>query len=158
MSKWPYVAGILDGEGSIHAHRSSGHLAIKITIVGTDIRLMKWLLGNFGGKFYSRTKKTSGGRTAYYWMPSGKKNRTNFLLGILPYLLLKREQAILALQFLQLEGICPDKRTVLLDKISDLNHKDVSVETNTLDSSLDEKIESALIGDNECALVVTQEA
>ena len=158
MNKWPYVAGIFDGEGSIHAHRTSGHLALKITITGTDIRLMKWLLGNFGGKFYARTKKTSGGRTAYYWMPSGKKNKVTFLLSTLPYLLLKREQANLGLEFLRLEGICPDKRAILLDKISSLNHKDVSLETNTLDSDESEMIESALIGDNERALVVTQDA
>ncbi|MDE1767416.1 MAG: hypothetical protein KGI27_14255 [Thaumarchaeota archaeon] len=168
---WSYVAGIFDGEGSIHAHHyqvksnttidpDKRYVArqVKITIVGTDIRLMKWLLGNFGGKFYDRAKRTASGRHAYYWRPKGKKNTENFLLGILPYLIMKKEQAKLALEFIRLEGVCPEEREAILQKISALNHADVSVETNTLDSEQSEMRESDLIGDYESAPLVTMAA
>lgn len=152
---WPYLAGIVDGEGTICANkRAQGDFQLQVAIYNTSLYLMKWLVKNVGGKYYIRSLIGYGGkpgRTQYMWFPSGKKNREKFLLGILPYILLKRDQAILALEFLGLPYGSPKQRQEIADKIRALNRRDVSVETNTLDASPEAKIESELTGDRESA-------
>lgn len=159
---WPYLAGIVDGEGTICANkRAQGDFQLQVAIYNTSLYLMKWLVKNVGGKYYVRSLIGYGGkpgRTQYMWFPSGKKNREKFLLAILPYILLKREQAILALDFLRLPYGSPEKRQEIADKIRALNRRDVSVETNTLDAEIAAKIEPELAGDSKSDPVVMQEA
>jgi len=160
---WSYLAGIVDGEGTICANkRAQGDFQLQVAIYNTSLFLMKWLVKNVGGRFYVRSLIGYGGkpgRTQYMWMPAGKKNRENFLLAIVPYLLMKREQAILALEFLRLPYGSPQKRQELANKIRLLNRQDNSVETNTQDlRETEEKIESELTGDRKSDPVVTQEA
>ncbi|MGH7750070.1 MAG: hypothetical protein ACREQ5_35685, partial [Candidatus Dormibacteria bacterium] len=124
---------------------------------------MKWLVKNVGGRFYTRTANGYGkkpGKIQYVWHPSGAKNREKFLLGILPYLVIKREQAEIALEFLRV-GLYkkdPAIRKALVEKCIRLNRGEESVETNTLNDSQESKRESGLIGDGESALAVTQDA
>ena len=100
-SKWPYLAALLDGEGTIclHERAPDGQSAffLQVVIYNSSMNLMRWLVSNFGGKFYTRTKQETAKKIQYAWHPSGKKNRELLLLGVLPYLVVKREQAKLAL-------------------------------------------------------------
>ena len=164
---WPYLAGILDGEGCIclyGAERSDCkyHCSLQVVIYNTSTTLMKWLVKNVGGRYYTRTANGYGkkpGKIQYVWHPSGKKNRENFLLGVLPYLIIKREQAKVALEFIRLgSDKCPELRKPLVEKCIQLNRGEESVETNTSDGSQELKRESGLIGDDESAPVVTQTA
>jgi hypothetical protein len=160
---WPYLAGIVDGEGTICANkRAQGDFQLQVAIYNTSLFLMKWIVKHVGGRYYVRSLIGYGkkpGRIQYMWLPSGKKNRENFLLAILPYLLLKREQAILALEFLRLPYGSPEQRQKIANSIRTLNRQDNSVETNTQDSSQNElKIESELTGDCKSDPVVTQGA
>jgi hypothetical protein len=87
----------------------------------------------------------------------------NFILSILPYLKVKRAQAMVALDFVRLHGQeVPEKREKLRHQMLVLNNsgksKDFnskSVETITQDVSDDTMIESVLIGDNESTPVGT---
>lgn len=163
---WSYLAGIFDGEGCISPHtycvnKERGYWAhqVAIRLTSTDERLMKWIIKTFGGVYYARGLKTAGNKTAYYWMPKGKQNRINFLLGVLPYLIIKREQALLGLEYERLTGICPDKRIEIQNKIRALNSgKGRTVTTNTSDALQDAKTESDLQGDLESAPLVTADA
>ena len=160
---WPYVAGIVDGEGTICANRrAQGDYQLQVVIYNTSLVLMKWLIKNFGGRYYVRSMKSwngKPGRIQYMWLPSGKKNREKFLLGILPHLLMKREQGLLALEFLRLPYGSPQQRNDIAAKIKTLNRQDTSVETNTQDSlNLEMKIESELTGDSKSEPVVTQDS
>jgi hypothetical protein len=165
---WPYLAGILDGEGCICLYGSEVsdckfHSSLQVMIYNTSLRLMRWLVKNVGGKYYTRTANGYGkkpGKTQYVWHPSGAKNREKFLLGVLPYLVIKEEQAKVALEFLRL-GLYtkdPDARKALVARCIQLNRGEESVETNTLNDSQESKRESELIGDDKSAPAVTQTA
>lgn len=163
-TKWPYVAGLLDGEGCICLHErkpnNQSAFFIQVVIYNTSLTLMKWLVGNFGGKFYVRTKEGSplSKKMQYVWHPSGKKNRESFLLGVIPYLVVKQEQAKIGLAFLRLGYGEQEKRRELTQKCCLLNRGEESATTNTFDASeqSEVKIESELVGDYESALDVNQ--
>jgi hypothetical protein len=163
-SKWPYVAGIFDGEGCVclHERKPDGQSAffLQVLIYNTSMNLMKWLVGNFGGKFYTRTQTNWSQKIQYVWHPSGKKNRESFLLGVLPYLVIKRKQAEIALEFCRLGYGEQEKRRELVQRCCLLNQREESVETNTpnviTSQQVMTKIEPELIGDDESAPDVNQ--
>jgi hypothetical protein len=156
------VAGIVDGEGSIclSGNQSCHSYNVDLIIPNTSLKLMKWLIDNFGGRYNVLSPKDSHGynrKPLYKWRPAGKKNRENFLLGILPYLVIKSEQAKVMLEWHRLGYNEKEKRQELMSKCRLLNQGDESVETNTQEIS-DEEImrESGLISDNKREPVVTQ--
>jgi hypothetical protein len=158
---WPYVAGIMDGEGSIYISRgkrsdgcSGERLEMSIKISNTNFDLIKWLLHNFGGRFQTDLSNREGrgfsskrAKPLYQWKLSGSKNKERFLLGILPHMIIKREQALLALQWVRLgAGWNQEKRIEICDLMYSLNHPiEDSPTTNTLEVSKT-KIESELCG------------
>lgn len=138
---WSYLAGIFDGEGYIgisinHRGPRNGRDAAveyqaRIVIVNTSLKLMKWLITNFGGVYYSR-QKTEGWRLSYNWEPKGAHNKELLLLGILPYLQIKKEQANLLLQFLRMENKSDkEARQKLYEQSKILNRTGDSVTTET---------------------------
>lgn len=160
---WSYLAGLFDGEGCIHIaevsfkdrpHGVQKAYRADIHITMTNREVIEWVAKNFGGVYYVQESVNPRWRNAYRWVPKGNKNKQNLLLGLLPYLIVKREVANIALEFLRLTGICPEERKRLATKARQLTQRGKSVETNTLDSQ--EKIESELVGDNESAVAVTQ--
>lgn len=168
QAKWSYLAGFFDGEGCIHIadfvypyakpDRLQQVYRLDIHITQTDLRAAKWLLQNFGGVYYTR-QGSGNWSTAYRWVPKGKKNKEELLLGILPYLIIKREQALVALEFLRLNGATnPAKRAELAEKCRNYKTRGKSVTTNTLDPSIEGMIESDLTGDCESAPLVTADA
>lgn len=171
-NKWSYLAGIFDGEGTVYIGLMTDkrRTFLKVGITNTDLNLMKWLVTFFGGAY--RSEARGNYRLIYRWGPKGKKNREKFLLGVLPYLIIKREQVLLALEFDRMNCSDPEKRDSIRLKIQALNRG--SVETNTQDnlpncptdrgfgpvpSNLKVlKIESELTSDGESDPAVTQEA
>lgn len=154
---WPYVAGVLDGEGTIalcvyrQKERPSEYVRLEIRINNTDFRLIKWLMHNFGGRFQAQANDRGfkNTRILYSWYLSGKANKEKFILGALPHLLLKREQAILALEFLKLGSHWDrEKKVELAKRCQALNNHVESPTTNTPNNSQELKIESELIGDS----------
>ena len=171
---WPYVAGIMDGEGSfsISHNKSSDTHQGRITIGTTSFALIEYLMHNFGGKFYSLDPSVLHGfnrKTMHSWRLSGIKNKEAFVLGALPHLVIKKEQAKVFLEFLRIPRCNQwsdkekvksnyDLREGLRQRLSFLNRGSKSVTTNTQElPELGGMIESDLIGDNESDLVVTQE-
>lgn len=130
-----------------------------IQIANSNIELMKWLVRNFGGVYYSKPRHKENWKTGYTWRPKGRKNAETLLLGVLPYLVLKREQANLALEFIRL-GFEKNqsRRDELHLKCMELNRRGVSPTTNTFDTEESVKIESGLIGDYESDSSVTVNA
>lgn len=164
---WPYVAGILDGEGTIalcfyrQKERPSEYVRLEVRINNTDFRLIKWLMHNFGGRFQAQANDRGfkNTRTLYSWYLSGKANKEKFLLGILPHLQLKREQAQIALEFLKLGAHwAREEKHALAVRCQTLNNRVESPTTNTPNGSNEPKIESDLTGDSERAPVVTQDS
>lgn len=168
--KWSYLAGLVDGEGCISISKQVNNYnnrgradyvqyGFRISIANTSLRLMKWLMHTFGGVYYLKREATVKHSAAYEWRPKGRGNNEELLLGILPYLVIKREQAKVGLVYVRLPEQCPEKRDACYQQLRLLNQKGPLPETNTSDGSESEpKIESALGGDIECASAVMQNA
>jgi len=131
-TKWSYLAGLFDGEGSVficigYKDRPSTRLATCIS--NTSLSLMQWLVKNFGGAFY--TTERANRKLQYMWRPKGKKNREIFFLGILPYLVIKRERVILALEYDRLDHEDPETRERMRQKMVNLNKGSVETTRET---------------------------
>jgi len=97
-----WAAGVVDCDGSIFiAGKGSGRFALGVNAGNTDPRLpeaMKAVAG-YGILTSGKRKPVSPAqRTLYLWIIQGAQAET-FLKRILPYLVIKREQAELALSF-----------------------------------------------------------
>jgi hypothetical protein len=153
---WSYLSGLIDGEGTITINRTGkGSYECRAKIGNTDLRLMKWLISKFGGVYYTETNRNPlKHRTLYQWRIKGRKNTEDLLLGILPHLVLKAEQAKIALTYLRAETT--EEREKCFLAIQPLNKRGVSVTTNTLESSQEDMIESDLMSDHESVPDVNQ--
>lgn len=168
--KWSFLAGIFDGEGSFtcwrtksraHDYKESGKVYdsfnVRLTIPNTSIKLMKWLVANFGGDYMLKREATEKHKASYEWRPKGLNNTKKTLLGILPYLVIKNEQAKLGLEWIDLPYDSGERREQLFQEFKKLNQKGpIPVTTNTLDASeKDVMRESDLTGDSKSAHMVT---
>ena len=147
-TQWAYLAAMMDGEGSFSISRGGrppgyGHpngyinYQLKISLGNTNLKIHDWLLENVGGaKYLGHRSKTDKQKHGYNWQLHGKDRQKEFILGVRPYLLLKNEQAEVALKMLALEGKHPEARRELWLKIKFLNRKGKTVETNTPNGEL----------------------
>jgi hypothetical protein len=94
-----YLAGFFDGEGSISIIRRKPHGHVLHVDVGQiDRRPLELLRSRFGGSIQLQRRHSFGRRDLWYWK-TGSQNAVPFLEAMLPYLIVKREQAELALRF-----------------------------------------------------------
>jgi hypothetical protein len=174
---WSYLAGLFDGEGTFSIYQNHGNYYTtklgeerqynftnqRVEITNTNIELMEWLIKNFGGVYYHHRRAKEIHKIAYSWRPKGKKNTEELILGILPYLVIKRKQAKLILEYIRLGQSCGtelknvDRRKELMLECQALNKRGLSVTTNTLNAD-DESVmrESDLTGDSKSAPDVNQ--
>jgi|SRR5262245_4655501 len=92
--EWAYLAGFLDGEGCIQAYKTAKRARRpKITIAQKDGEVLFWIQETFGGGLWHNTKSGD------YWLwYSDNLELTDWLLrGVLPFLKLKRYQALVAM-------------------------------------------------------------
>lgn len=104
---WAYAAGIIDGEGSIYIRgeraastKGRHHQQLYLSVRGTDAKLGEWLKAQFGGFLY--WPKMGGWKPQWKpcWMWTTSANRAEQLLRrTMPYLVIKRPQALIALRF-----------------------------------------------------------
>ena len=102
--KLAYAAGIIDGEGCVRIvarkprfGRSTQHTLL-LMVAQKDGRLVDWLFGNFGGIVYLKNKRTDGTDWIYEWRVTEQK-AADVLKDVLPFLIVKKEQAELAIRF-----------------------------------------------------------
>ena len=150
---WPYLAGLIDGEGCLSAWKYWNakrtdcapyhQFSCRVSITNTSLYLMKWLVEHFGGGFLCKRESTEKHKASYEWRPKGQANTKRLLLAITPYLVIKKDQAKLLLEFIELETN-PLRRSEIVDELHSLNRKG-TVETNMSGTSSQEvKIESEL--------------
>lgn len=96
-----YIAGFLDGEGSIMLVRRSDHNSynLRITAAGTVRAPMDWMseVAGVGATFF-RDRNNPNHRPTYWWQIAGDAART-LLLQVAPFMLVKQQQAELAIEF-----------------------------------------------------------
>jgi hypothetical protein len=169
-SNWPYLAGLIDGEGcfsiskQVNNYNNKGRndyiqYGFRLSVTNTSLKLMKYLIEHFGGVYYTkRSNSDNWWKTSYEWRPKGRGNSERILLATLPYMVVKQEQAKLALLYVRLPEQDPDSREKLFNQMRLLNQKGSPPTTNTSSPSIEGKIESDLTSDRECAPVVIQDA
>jgi hypothetical protein len=103
-----YLAGIIDGEGSIQieiqkkcASRKINYYSVRLIIINTNIELMIWLKDNFGGSFTMR-KKIENRKDCYKWNVFSMKAAA-ILEACHPYMIIKEKHARLIIQFMNLK-------------------------------------------------------
>lgn len=140
-----YFAGFFDGEGYVGLSRSSdGYVkSLKIAIGGTFNDLLKEMVLHYGGLWYPK-KQVSNNKPVSYWELRASELQQKFLLSILPFLVGKKEQAKLALEYRR-KGRIQDRkmRESYYWKFIELKGK---------------KIQSGLTSDSKSAPVETQTA
>jgi hypothetical protein len=105
-----YLAGIVDGEGSIYIGNFScnpkdgtPYYQTNIEVTNTDENLINWLMLNIGGRrntyTAAQTPKNSR-RTVYRWIASGDL-LTNLCHFLLPYLVIKKRQCEIMIKMRQ---------------------------------------------------------
>jgi hypothetical protein len=90
-----YIAGIIDGEGSIMFVRrvkdpGGGRCMVRVGMTYRPI--IEWLAA-FGGKFNFSPRRAENRLDAYTWAVSRRRDVHHLLTSVLPYLIVKREKA-----------------------------------------------------------------
>ena len=113
-TKYAYIAGIIDGEGCI-AIRKDNHKAryaniqycLVVNITNTDIRMLEFVKDIFGGSISMRPyyKKDGCFRKKCWRIMIYSNQAYELLVKVKPYLVIKQEQADLAMKFQESIGI-----------------------------------------------------
>jgi hypothetical protein len=141
---WPYLAGLIDGEGCFSAWgywndsrtdcKPYWQYSCRANVTNTNLQLMKWLVKHFGGGYRLAREATAQHKARYEWRPKGKNNLKTLLLSTIPYLVAKKEQAKLLLEWVGLDYGSQERRTQIIKQLNILNQKG-PVETDTLNGS-----------------------
>ena len=96
-----YLAGIIDGEGSIYIGNFSSnpktgtlHYQTNMEVTNTDKGLIDWLMSNFGGRMNLYTPKQTpknSRKPVYRWIASGEL-LTHLCHLLLPFVVIKKRQ------------------------------------------------------------------
>jgi hypothetical protein len=102
---WAYLAGVLDSDGCIsiakQTKKGRTYHRLTVTITNTNRDLVDWLVTNFEGSCYMcNPNAPKHHKTAWRWIIRGHDARP-ILNQTLPYLMVKRKRAELALQFVK---------------------------------------------------------
>lgn len=107
-----YMAGILDGEGTITIARAQETALVKrkkpayiphVKVCNTNKELMDWVHRTFGGRMNNERPATARWSTLYYVRWNCRKAQT-FLELMLPFLRIKKLQALLVLEAIKRRG------------------------------------------------------
>lgn len=103
-----YIAGIIDGEGSFAIHHDPNPLRnawyAKLLVGNTDPRVISWLYSKLEGTIAHPKPQQLHHKEKWTWALQNKRLRL-FLPEVIPYLIIKSEQARLCLAALELISI-----------------------------------------------------
>ena len=108
-TEWAYIAGLLDGEGVITVTKHRGRYrrsktaqyVPKVEISNTDRKVIDWLNSRINGVVWTSSRK-KGWKKLYTWRLQRQEEILDFLLNVLPYLIIKSGQAKLMIKLLTL--------------------------------------------------------
>lgn len=89
--KYAYLAGIIDGEGSLLLNPYRGMWRPDVTVATTDRELAEWLKENFGGSISNKKVYESYHRPSFAWSVCNQKALAVILLAR-PYMQIERKQ------------------------------------------------------------------
>ena len=107
---YAYFAGAIDADGFISIQRTTKkskpwqptYHTVKVGFTGTAKPIVQNLLKeHFGGSVYTHIPKNQNHKPWHSWQASSKKAKAT-LIAIVPYLLIKKKQAQLGIEFQEL--------------------------------------------------------
>lgn len=118
-----YLAGLFDGEGSVNIFKQPNKkdrinpcYYLEISIGNTHKGVLQWVLENFGGRLtHNAEQYTKRNHATWRWRASSNE-ACALLTMMLPYLVVKREQARLAVEFQRHVNTHPRKGNQLLSE------------------------------------------
>lgn len=131
------MAGLLDAEGcySLSKHiRPNGYVMYDplIRFTTTHKPTADWVVANFGGTLKKREWTTGCWKTYYQWRFGSDKHAAEFLSLVLPYISIKKKEALVLREYYDLSGcINPEKRDQLFQNMVELKNRE-SVTTEML--------------------------
>lgn len=103
---WKYLAGLIDGEGCIDFQRGTDTCfgmyirpRVRITLVVGAEHLLRNIQNNFGGHLEFRQGKGTFS-DSWTWSLTAKSQVSNFLKRIVRHLIIKKQQALFAIYWL----------------------------------------------------------
>ena len=99
-----YISGWFDGEGSIAFNRSGNRYRLVVGVECAYVPVLELVRDIFGGEIYLKEKRAIQYKQTYMWRLFGKEAH-KFLLSILPFLMEKKDQAVLADEYCRMVGI-----------------------------------------------------
>lgn len=102
MTQRAYLAGIVDGEGTItlaKSTRSVGGITPLLSVANTDMKLINWLSNNIGGKVSVKAKPNERCKTGYRWYTCSVRDVLELIKMVYPYLIIKKDNAEEVLSF-----------------------------------------------------------
>jgi hypothetical protein len=144
-----YTAGLMDAEGCFSIYKPTPKngkttpYQPRIVLSSVELSLVRWLVDTFGG-FYTKHVPAKG-QVWYQWNINGRSAAPQFLSLVLPYLRIKREEALVLQEFYHLgDQQNPSKRQELMEKIRGMKNREC-VTTETLDGTNEDKLTHAYI-------------
>lgn len=127
-----YLAGIVDGEGTISCSITTtkkNHKALhkQLSIFNTNLMLISWITSRFGGKVFSRVRSSKWKEE--HQVKWSATEAVVILKALLPYLVIKREQAELFIALHETKNVSgvtsevQDYRVNLVSRIQELNQR-----------------------------------
>lgn len=96
-----YAAGLFDGEGCIHIGRHARGYKLQVMLTNTHRPVLDWFQSIWGGKLYDHPSYHRKRWTMCWTLQwGGKDDEVRLLTDLLPNFQIKRDQALLALRFL----------------------------------------------------------
>lgn len=95
-----YFAGFIDGEGSfVLHHRKGSHVySCQLQVGNTDARVLEWIQTRFGGSVNLERRNNPKHKLVYRWI-SEANSLSDVITALLPYLVVKKDQAELILAY-----------------------------------------------------------
>ena len=103
---WARAAAYIDGEGciststAINKKKNSESIYVTVSVHNTDPRLIDWFVERFGGRIWKTVHGNADWQNSYGWRLTCQQAR-EFLEQCLPWFLIKREQAELAISLMK---------------------------------------------------------
>jgi len=122
-----YIAGMLDGEGSIHISRYKPprySYTIRVQISNTNLEALELIQSWVGGRIQASNRKT---KPVYHLIFSSKESILDLLIPVSQHLVIKFDQALLMIDFCLMPGVgdtdTKEERTRIIERLKKLNKR-----------------------------------
>jgi hypothetical protein len=109
---WEYLAGMIDADGSIGTTTTGSNKNIvgRITVANTNQSFLYTLKENFGGSVSIRKTGAKEGWKPYGSITWSNRKAENILINVIPFLIIKKQQAELCLELIQMRNLTKTER------------------------------------------------